>query len=295
MGEFEWILDFAALQAYLDPRFLQVSPGLALVVGCGRSALSKELKTRGFFSEVVSVDSDAGVIEAMRSAEPSLNWICADCCSEEAMAAALRTASPALAAGGAFDAVIDKGTLDAVLCEDGKAAGLLAECYRALKPGGAYVCVSLRHRGLLDRLLGPGGPCDWAYETRTAPGPRGETYTVALLRRPPGGGEPPCPRALRAHCEEALDAFFAEAPLLTAERESALRAAFAAHLSRPDRPVAVASLPLEEAYTLLFTAAERSEYALRDFCEDAAASAHARADPARMSLEEALAFLRDNQ
>mmetsp|Transcript_9713 Transcript_9713/g.20090 ORF Transcript_9713/g.20090 Transcript_9713/m.20090 type:complete len:292 (+) Transcript_9713:85-960(+) len=291
MGEFEWILDFAALQSYLDPRFLNVSPGHALVVGCGRSALSKELKSKGLFTEVVSVDSDAHVIEAMRQSEPSLPWLCADCCSEEAMTGALHSLSPALGAGEAFDAVVDKGTLDAVLCEDGKAAGLLRQCYRALKPGGAYVCVSLRQRSLLDRLLGPHGPCDWAYEALSLPGPRGEDFTLALLRRPWAGGSAPCPLALRAHCDEALDGFFASSPLLTAEREARLRQAYAAQLASRS----ASSLPLEEAYGLLLTAAEREEYALEDFREDAAASGHARADPRRMSLEEALAFLRDNQ
>lgn len=46
---------------------------------------------------------------------------------------------------GAFDAVIDKGTLDSVLCGDGSgpnAAQMLAEIYRVLAPNGVYICVS---------------------------------------------------------------------------------------------------------------------------------------------------------
>ena len=44
-----------------------------------------------------------------------------------------------------FDAVIDKGTLDCILCGDRSQKNVkfaLGEIYRVLKPGGVYVCVS---------------------------------------------------------------------------------------------------------------------------------------------------------
>jgi len=286
-GRFEWIVDFPALQVFLGKQVLEVPPqAAALVVGCGRSALSGKLK--GLFAEVLSIDNDPAVIEEMRQAEPSLRWLCADCCSAEAMSAALYSVSPSLAAGGAFDVVVDKGTLDAVLCEDGAAGGFLCECHRALKPGGVYLCVSLRRRALLDRLLGPGSPCDWTYDPRSAPG---EAFTVALCRRQ--GSEPACLQAMRAHCDEALEAFFAETPLLTPEREAAVAHAFAR--AAPSGHLASASLSLGDVHEMLFTEAEREEYTLEAFVEDAAVSRHARVDPTRMSLEEALAFLQENQ
>ena len=46
---------------------------------------------------------------------------------------------------GTFDAVIDKGTLDSILCGDGSgpnADQMLSEIHRVLAPNGVYICVS---------------------------------------------------------------------------------------------------------------------------------------------------------
>jgi len=46
---------------------------------------------------------------------------------------------------GEFDAVIDKGTLDCILCGDNattSSAKALGEVHRVLKAGGVYICVS---------------------------------------------------------------------------------------------------------------------------------------------------------
>ena len=44
-----------------------------------------------------------------------------------------------------FDAVIDKGTFDSILCGDGSgpnAATMLSEIHRILSPNGVYICIS---------------------------------------------------------------------------------------------------------------------------------------------------------
>lgn len=60
-----------------------------------------------------------------------------------------------------FDLVVDKSTLDCLLCADKAAAGLLAAVYRLLKPGGVYLVISFHSvdflRPLLERLPG----ADW--------------------------------------------------------------------------------------------------------------------------------------
>ena len=46
---------------------------------------------------------------------------------------------------GTFDAVIDKGTFDSILCGDGSgpnAAQMLSEIHRVLAPNGVYICIS---------------------------------------------------------------------------------------------------------------------------------------------------------
>lgn len=46
---------------------------------------------------------------------------------------------------GTFDAVIDKGTFDSILCGDGSgpnAEQMLQEIYRVLSPTGVYICIT---------------------------------------------------------------------------------------------------------------------------------------------------------
>ena len=46
---------------------------------------------------------------------------------------------------GTYDAVVDKGTLDSILCGDGSgpnADQMLSEIHKALSPTGVYICIS---------------------------------------------------------------------------------------------------------------------------------------------------------
>ena len=65
---------------------------------------------------------------------------------------------------GSFGGVLDKGTLDAILCGDSDSsdsAAMLAECFRLLQPGGTYFMItSAGPRSRLQYLLG-GGLLPW--------------------------------------------------------------------------------------------------------------------------------------
>ena len=106
-------------------------------IGCGNSLLAEELHEDGY-TQVVSVDISKIVIAQMKEAYkeklPGLVFEQAD----------IRDMHE-LVADGQFDVVLDKGTLDSILCGDSSGPNsekALREIHRALKPGGVYVCVS---------------------------------------------------------------------------------------------------------------------------------------------------------
>jgi len=102
-----------------------------LVVGCGNSDLSDDLFKDGF-TDLVSVDYSSTVIEKMVKRMPHLKFEVMDC-------RAMRYDSES------FDCLVDKGTLDAILCGQDSAKNaeaLLADCYRVLRPGGVFLVVT---------------------------------------------------------------------------------------------------------------------------------------------------------
>ena len=104
------------------------------------------------FGQIVSIDNDSGCIGLMRDRHkdiPALRWVHCDLVTNEGI-----NENKEVLADDSFDLVIDKGTFDAVLVE-GSVSPMLAEVYRMLKPGGAYVICSLNSEDFLQRLLAP--------------------------------------------------------------------------------------------------------------------------------------------
>ena len=118
-----------------------------LVVGCGNSNFSGDLYDAGY--EIIkNIDFSSVVIKEMISKNlhrPKMEWKVMDM-------------TDLSLPNQSFDAVLDKGGLDALMSSDCtevhvKANKFFAEVDRILNPGGKYVCISLAEGYILHSLL----------------------------------------------------------------------------------------------------------------------------------------------
>ena len=101
---------------------------------------------------------------------------------------------------GYFNAVIDKGTFDSIVCGEGaapNAAQMLGEIYKVLAPNGVYICISYGNKELREEYLGS-KDFDWTMthlrinkpEVSTAAIPKAEInddkhfHQIYILRKP---------------------------------------------------------------------------------------------------------------
>ncbi|KAG2436046.1 hypothetical protein HYH02_011757 [Chlamydomonas schloesseri] len=130
---FDWYQGFGGLSAILRHVFPLDSS--LLHVGVGSSRLQEEMARAGW-RHIVNVDYSKVVIKHMAELHkdlPQLEYRVADVRS-----------MPELG-DRSFDGVLDKGTLDAILCGEGSAVhatAMVMESYRVLKPGGALMLVT---------------------------------------------------------------------------------------------------------------------------------------------------------
>ncbi|CEL93572.1 unnamed protein product [Vitrella brassicaformis CCMP3155] len=132
-GNHEWLRSWEDLQGLLV-RYMS-SEDRILHVGCGQSDMGVCLAGEGF-RRVTNMDISPAAIEMQKERHPTLEWVVGD---------GLRTGLPS----DHFDVVIDKGTLDAIMCRgEGsvtwgwQGSQYVEEMHRILKPGGRYVAVS---------------------------------------------------------------------------------------------------------------------------------------------------------
>lgn len=302
-GTFDWLLSLRAhpqLRAWVLP----ASHGLGadarvLVVGCGDSTLSEDLWAEGC-TRVVGVDIEARCVAAARgraAGRAGLEWATVDVAAPEGLPPGL----------GAFDLALDKGTLDAIVCAGDRAACRAVWNVRgALVPGGVLVVVTLHRDGKVQRFLdapslGFASVC--AHALSAPPAFDGKAIVCrAAARPPPPRGGAGGAAAFAAYYAEVARAPYEDAtPLLTPEREASLRLLFGmgAHSLRGGGgggPAGARAIGLAAAHELIFSPAERAEYDLTDFAQDAAAFEPALAGAgARWTADDAVAFLRAMQ
>ncbi|KAM0951242.1 putative endothelin-converting enzyme 1 [Dioscorea sansibarensis] len=132
-GPFEWYQKYRSLAPLFD-LYLRRDHRL-LLVGCGNSALGEDMLNDGY-EDIVNIDISSVVIEAMQKKyqdKPALKYIKMD----------VRDMSDF--ESGSFDAVIDKGTLDSLMCghdAQENATKMLEEVGRVLKDKGVYFLIT---------------------------------------------------------------------------------------------------------------------------------------------------------
>ncbi|WIA36651.1 hypothetical protein OEZ86_007935 [Tetradesmus obliquus] len=129
---FDWFFNYSALASLIRETCERKEP--CLHVGCGNSGLSEGMVHDGY--QVINVDISGVVIEQMRrmSSLPGQSWEVADCRSMPQYSDA------------SFGSVLDKGTLDAVLCSSHgqtDTVDYMNEVHRLLAPGGTFLLISL--------------------------------------------------------------------------------------------------------------------------------------------------------
>lgn len=287
-GTFDWHASLRSCEALRDV-VLPAAHGLApsarvLVLGCGDSTLSEDVLAAGGCAEVTSIDTEPRCIAHMRARTAgvaALRWEVLDATHAGGLLAPLGGAAP-------FDLVLDKGTLDAIVCAGDDAACRAAfNARRALAPGGVLAVVTLhvdsKVRRFLDAPAGPGArgayALGWA-SVRATPLRAPPAFSgQALVCVAPSAAEGAEGSAGGWEGDARFDAYARavagaahadETPLLTPQREAELRLAWGMRALGAASP-AQARVPLREAHALIFSAAERAEYALEDFEADVAA------------------------
>ncbi|CAH8362628.1 unnamed protein product [Eruca vesicaria subsp. sativa] len=131
---FDWYQSYSSLAPLIN-LYVPNRPRPVLVIGCGNSAFSEGMVDDGY-EDVVNTDISSVVIDAMvkkYSDRPQLKYLKMDVRDMKAFGDA------------SFDAVIDKGTLDSILCGSNSrqhSTQMLEEVWRVLKDKGVYILIT---------------------------------------------------------------------------------------------------------------------------------------------------------
>jgi len=135
---FEWYQRFDGLEHILLP-FL-TEDHQVLVVGCGNSQLSEDMYAKSRAKIITSIDISSVVIQMMNDRAKRLFKNKSTGLKYFTMDIKKMTFKDAT-----FDLVIDKGTIDALMCAsrgEAEAEAAVGEVARVLRPGGTFVVVS---------------------------------------------------------------------------------------------------------------------------------------------------------
>ncbi|EOX96594.1 PREDICTED: methyltransferase-like protein 13 [Theobroma cacao] len=132
-GAFDWYQRYSSLRPFV--RNYVPTSSRVLMVGCGNALMSEDMVKDGY-EDIMNIDISPVAIEMMRRKYeyiPQLKYMQMD----------VRDMS--FFQDESFDSVIDKGTLDSLMCGTDapiSASRMLGEVSRLLKPGGIYMLIT---------------------------------------------------------------------------------------------------------------------------------------------------------
>ncbi|KAJ1940256.1 hypothetical protein FBU59_003867 [Linderina macrospora] len=140
-GVFDWFKTYRDLQPLFDKHISDRSSRIVML-GCGNSTLSGDMYDAGYES-IVNIDYSDIVIGQMRERtahQPKMTWEVMDVTDMKFD-------------NGSIDVALDKGTLDALMCEKGdvwepseelceRVRGEVDEVVRVLAPGGKFIWIT---------------------------------------------------------------------------------------------------------------------------------------------------------
>eukprot|EP00792_Barthelona_sp_PAP020_P005964 TRINITY_DN2863_c1_g1_i3.p1 TRINITY_DN2863_c1_g1~~TRINITY_DN2863_c1_g1_i3.p1 ORF type:complete len:215 (+),score=58.76 TRINITY_DN2863_c1_g1_i3:45-689(+) len=157
-GNFDWYVTYVSLKDHIQPH---LAPGSQILqLGCGNSRLAAQMYEDGY-KNITNIDISEVCVNSMKQRYADLagmKWQVMNACKLDFESES-------------FDVIIDKGTLDAVLC--GRDSFDLAfrmhqNVFKCLKPGGTYINITY---GLpetrQDHFQRQG--LDWTVTTKTIP------------------------------------------------------------------------------------------------------------------------------
>ena len=132
---FDWLESYDTVKDYLG--MFMPSPDIKIMIpGCGNAEFSEDLYDAGYEYQWNN-DISESVIEQMaernKDSRPNMKWLVMDITDMSEFES------------NYFDLIIDKGTMDALLCGNDaylKVAKMLKESQRILKPGGHFFFIS---------------------------------------------------------------------------------------------------------------------------------------------------------
>eukprot|EP01055_Gregarina_sp_Pseudo9_P005576 Gregarina_sp_Pseudo_9__5575@NODE_74_length_4574_cov_25_621830_g68_i0_p4_GENE_NODE_74_length_4574_cov_25_621830_g68_i0NODE_74_length_4574_cov_25_621830_g68_i0_p4_ORF_typecomplete_len203_score24_66Methyltransf_31/PF13847_6/2_9e19Methyltransf_11/PF08241_12/4_1e18Methyltransf_25/PF13649_6/5e13Methyltransf_23/PF13489_6/7_8e13Ubie_methyltran/PF01209_18/7_2e13TPMT/PF05724_11/4_1e09Methyltransf_12/PF08242_12/7_6e08MetW/PF07021_12/1_2e06NodS/PF05401_11/8_8e07CMAS/PF02353_20/9_9e06TehB/PF03848_14/4_6e05Me len=127
---FEWYADYGLLKSLINDICSKKSK--ILHVGCGTSNLAEDMEADGY-KDITCLDFSSVAVQLKQHKSKKVQYILGDIRNMPEFST------------GTFNQVLDKGTLDSLMCGESAAPDvhqMLSEIHRVLRPGGSFLCIS---------------------------------------------------------------------------------------------------------------------------------------------------------